>query len=430
MLNDAFDKLRKRLTLIYTAVFGVIILVIVASAYVFIWWEIAAHEKETLIAQAYHETEEWLNSGEKPCSQESIENGSMLAYFVSADEKTVILNQLGNGSVGRAIFSHRDDWPKQFSKARIIRIHGSDSNSAGERYRYLAALVPVVKDDAVIGRLYMFKNIEFYYMAAYKTLFMLLCVALVFFLGAYWLGYYLAGISIHPIMKMYEQQKQFTADASHEMRTPLSVMRLAVIGMQEDMDSKYSSFAQESLKILTDEVNNMSNLTQHLLSLSRNDNGDDAMESEYFNISAMCKECVSKISLVASEKRITINTDIVPDVFLDGDKRSLTRLLVILLDNAIKYSPEQSNITVGLKKSTTQITLWVADEGEGISDSDKKKVFDRFYRVDKARSRKQGGFGLGLSLAQNIAKQHKTVIEIIDNKPKGTIMQIVFSAKK
>ena len=113
----------------------------------------------------------------------------------------------------------------------------------------------------------------------------------------------------------------------------------------------------------------------------------------------------------------------------DGYIDNLRRLLIILLDNAIKYSASGSKITLRLFKQEKRIILEVADEGEGIKDEDKELVFDRFYRVDKARSRSQGGFGLGLSLALGIANEHGAVIRILDNKPKGTIMQVVFNEK-
>lgn len=429
MWNDAFERLRKKLTIIYTAIFSTIIIAILAAAYTFIWWEIISHEKDELVAQAYHEAEEWLNSGELPCSQTSLKDGSMLAYFVTMDNKTVILEQLGSGPQGRAIISHKNDWPKALDSTRILRMHGVDAADSPERYRYLSAVVPVKQDNNVIGKLYMFKNIEFYYNAAYKTLFILLCIALLLVLAAGGVSYWLAGINIRPIRKMYEQQKQFTADASREMRTPLAVMKLAVTALKDDGDSRYSGFANDSLQMLSNEVDSMSRLTQRLMELARSEQDDEPLLLERVDLSSLCEGTAGKLKLLAKEKNIELADFIEPELYLKGDSESLKRLLIILLDNAIKYSAGGSRITLRLFKSEKQIHLEVADEGEGIKDEDKKLVFDRFYRVDKARSRSQGGFGLGLSLAQAIAKQHGAVIKVLDNKPKGTIMQVVFSEK-
>lgn len=428
MLNNAFDSLRKKLTIIYTAVFSVIILVILLSAYGLIWFEIIGNEKAELISQAYHETEEWINSGEKPCSQTSIDKGSMLAYFVAADDKTVILNQLGNGAQGKAILNHQGDWPKQLEGTRILRMHSTEQGQEHVRYRYLSAVVPVVDGGKTIGRLYMFKNIGFYYDAAYESLFMLMCLAVILLLLAGYFSYWVAGINIRPLKQMYEKQKQFTADASHEMRTPLSVMRLAVTALKEDSESKYSSLAADFLKMLGNEVDNMSRLTHRLMELARSEQ-DSALSMENVALSSLCEDVGKQLQLLARDKNIALETLVEPEIFLKGNTYALRRLLIILLDNAIKYSTPSSRINLRLYKSYSHITLEVADEGDGIKDDDKRHVFDRFYRVDKARSRGQGGFGLGLSLAQGIAMQHGAVIKVKDNKPVGTIMQVVFNEK-
>lgn len=432
MWNDAFERLRRKLTIIYTVVFSIIIVVILGAAYTFIWWEIASHEKEELVAQAYHEAEEWLNSGELPCSQTSLNNGSMLAYFVTMDDKVVILNQLGSGPQGRAIMSHKNDWPKKLDGTRILRMHGVDTPDSSERYRYLAAVVPVIRDNDsnAIGKLYMFKDIEFYYAAAYRTLFILTCMALLLVLAACYISYLIAGINIRPIKQMYEQQKQFTADASHEMRTPLAVMRLAVTALKEDMGSKCSSFATESLEILSNEVDSMSKLTHRLMELARSEQELQPLVMQNIALSNLCEAVGAQLELLADKKGITITRLIEPELNMYGNEESIRRLLIILLDNAIKYSPSGTKVILRLFKNGGQLNLQVADEGEGISDENKKHVFDRFYRVDKARSRSQGGFGLGLSLAQAIAKQHGAIIKVKDNEPQGTIMQVVFKTTK
>lgn len=429
MSSNAFDALRKKLTIIYTTIFSTIIIAILAAAYSFIWWEIVSHEKDELVAQAYHEAEEWLNSGELPCSQTSLKEGSMFAYFVTMDDKTVILNQLGSGPQGRAIMSHKGDWPQQLDATRILRMHGVDNTNSAERYRYLAAVVPVIKNknSEAMGKLYMFKNIEFYYAAAYRTLFMLVCMALVLVLAACYVSYLIAGINIRPIKQMYEQQKQFTADASHEMRTPLSVMKLAVTALREDTDSRFSSFAADSLNMLSSEVESMSRLIQRLMELARSEQNKEPLLLERVDVSCLCESVYMQMQLLAKNKNIELASFLEPELYLKGDQESLKRLLIILLDNAIKYSSCNSKITLRLFKGNKLIRIEVADEGEGIKDEDKKRVFDRFYRVDKARSRSQGGFGLGLSLAQEIAKQHKAAIVIKDNKPQGTIIQVNFS---
>ena len=420
MWNKPFEKLRRRMTCVYAAIFGVLILVIVAAAYTFIWWEILAHEKENLIAQIYHEGEEWVETREVPCSDAAIRSGKMLAYFVDADGSTVILNQLGNGEAGQALLRHKGDWPKQLDSSRLLRLHGT----SGERYRYLAAVAPVLDGDKRVGTLYMFKNMEFYYEAAYKTLFWLLCMALVLYMAACYFGYWLAGRNIRPISQMYARQKQFTADASHEMRTPLAVMKLAVQGLREDEDSKLSEFAKESVEMLDSEADRLSRLTENLMTLARSDEDNLPAYTEQVNMTALCHKVAAQLALLAEQKQIVLKQELQADLSVQGDELALSRLLIILLDNALKYSAAKTTVTLRGARVKEQLVIEVRDEGCGISDEDKTRVFDRFYRVDKARSRSQGGLGLGLSLAWAIVHQHGGSIEAFDNKPQGTVMYV------
>lgn len=428
MWSKVFEHLRQRMTCIYAAIFGVLILLIVFAAYTFIWWNVLQHEKDELVAKIYHEAEEWVDSGEEPCSAVSVREGSMLAYFVSPDGKTVVLDQLGQGKIREGLFKHRGDWPKKLDTARMLNNRVYDEK--GNAHRYLAALAPVLRGDKLEGHLYMFKDMEFYYQAAFTTLFKLLCVAVLLFALACYFGYWLAGRNIQPISEMYGRQMQFTADASHEMRTPLAVMALATQGLKEDEESRYSDFAKESIEMLQNETQRMSRLTENLMALARGDEGNAPVPMQMVNITELCARVGQQLKLLAQEKGIALRTHVDDSLELLGDETALNRLLIILLDNAIKYSPAATNIDFIVTKSKNNVLFVVQDEGCGISDEDKEKVFDRFYRVDKARSRSQGGLGLGLSLAHAIVRQHQGEIRILDNKPCGTIMQVLLPLNK
>lgn len=409
------------MTLMYAFIFGMLILLVVGITYCLVWYAVLMHEKEDLVAQIYHEAAEYVATEEAPVSDVAIKNGSMLAFLVKPDDKTVVLDQLQGAAVGDILKNHREDWPENDDSAEMLRVR----NSVGERYRYLAAVAPVKDGDRVIGRLYMFKNMEFYYEAAYETLLVLLCIALVLFIPACLLGYWLSKRNIRPIQLMYEKQKQFTADASHEMRTPLAVLNLAVQGLLEDTESRYSSFASETLQMIKTEVGRLRKLTDTLMELARRDNLGLKVKKERIDFTALCRQVINQCSLVAEEKQQRIKADLPEHLFLKGDADSLNMLLIILLDNAVKYSPIASEILVKAADKRDSIILQVQDQGIGISDADKEKIFDRFYRVDKVRSREQGGLGLGLALALSIVRLHDGKITVLDNKPQGTIMQIM-----
>ena len=212
--------------------------------------------------------------------------------------------------------------------------------------------------------------------------------------------------------------------ASHEMRTPLAVMKLAVHGLQEDEDSRLSDFAKESVNMLQSESERLSRLTENLMTLARSDENILPVYTAQVDITALCKKVASQMSLLAAEKKLQMKQEIQDNLVMQGDEMALSRLLIILLDNAMKYSSEQTQITLRAAKVKTHLVLEVRDEGCGISDDDKQKIFDRFFRVDKARSRSQGGLGLGLSLALAIVRQHGGSIKVLDNKPRGTIMYV------
>lgn len=420
MWNKSFGKLQKKMTIIHALISFALIILVVASSFMLIWWEILAHEKSELIGKIYHEGEEWIASKEPPCNATSINNQSMLAYFVEADGKTVILDQMGHSPVRDALWRKRDVWPRDNEGTMLIRCH--DAN--GRHLRYLVGLVTVKDGDRIVGKLYMFKNMHFYYYAAKRTLFKLLWGALGMLVIAFGISYWLAGKNIEPIKKMYGRLEQFTADASHEMRTPLAVTRLAVDSIRCDEDSKLSVFSCDALDMIDSENKMMTKLTENLMSLARNDSGNLDLDMSKVNISDLCRTVANKLSLVAEEKNIQIRTDISSGLTSFCNTNAIEHLLVILLDNSFKYSEGGTTVTLKAYNQKSHIIIDVVDEGEGISQEDKEKVFDRFYRVDKVRSRAQGGLGLGLSLARAIVNAHNGEIEVLDNIPKGTIMRV------
>lgn len=157
--------------------------------------------------------------------------------------------------------------------------------------------------------------------------------------------------------------------------------------------------------MLQSESERLSRLTENLMTLARSDENILPVYTAQVDITALCKKVASQMSLLAAEKKLQLKQEIQDNLVMQGDEMALSRLLIILLDNAMKYSSEQTQITLRVAKVKTHLVLEVRDEGCGISDDDKQKIFDRFFRVDKARSRSQGGLGLGLSLALAIVRQ-------------------------
>ncbi|MDY6029316.1 MAG: HAMP domain-containing sensor histidine kinase [Acidaminococcaceae bacterium] len=421
MWNDAIENLRRRLTFLNTVIFSGVIIIIALSSIYFLGSSFYEREVNELAKVAYHEAEEFVAESEKPVSDSTIKDGSLMACIVAKDGETILVDQLGQGEQGSYLRDIRNEWPDSDDKGILIFFPGSE----GRQYKYLLVGIPIMDKGNEIGRLYMFKDMEFYYDAFMNTIFILSCLTLLLVLAVSLLAYWLAGRNIEPVRQMYLKQQQFTADASHEMRTPLTVLTLAIDGLRKDDGSSFSIFAREAFAIIGEEVQRLRKLTEDLLYLSRSDEEVNLFEKTFFNFSNVCSTTAEKMQMVAEGKNIALNKDIDENIFIIGNKDSLIRLMVILTDNAIKYSAEKTGILIKAYSKDAKLYIEVIDEGMGISDDDKEKIFDRFYRVDKARSREQNGLGLGLSMAMVIVKKHDGTINVKNNRPCGTIMQVI-----
>ena len=232
---------------------------------------------------------------------------------------------------------------------------------------------------------------------------------------------YLARVSVKPLLESMQKQKSFVENASHELRTPLAVLqnRLETLFRKPEATIMESS---ESIASSLEEVRNMKFLTTNLLNLARRDDGikpefgevdPDFFDTTFTNYEMIASENNRVFRFVNRVHRTIIT-----------DKLLLKQLMTILFDNAVKYTEEEGDIYFEISTTERSLYLTVADNGIGISAADKKKIFDRFYRVDKARTRQKGGFGLGLSLAKQIVDALKGSISVKDNKPNGTIFEV------
>jgi signal transduction histidine kinase len=231
-------------------------------------------------------------------------------------------------------------------------------------------------------------------------------------------GYFLAGRTLLPIKKMMDEQNRFVTDASHEIRTPLTSIKSSI---EVNLRNKKLTLldAKKILQSNLEEVNNLQVLSDNLIQLTQYPNR--ATQSfTAVDIKDISDEAIKKVSKLATHKKIKIQNNI-PSIHIHGNKQLLTELLVIILDNAIKYSYERSIVRLTSVHNDGKITLRIADEGVGIDEKDIPYIFDRFYRVDKARTKNNSsGYGLGLSIAKHIVKVHQGTISVKSNLQKGT----------
>ena len=239
-------------------------------------------------------------------------------------------------------------------------------------------------------------------------------------------AYVLAGKTIKPIEEALEEQKRFTADAGHELKTPLTAMRteLEVTLRGKKLNLKD---AKTILKSNLEEVISLQKLSENLMLLNRYSKNHNGMHFNRLNSKNMIQKAIKKLSPIAEEKQIKIDSTLV-DLDLNADSQSLEELFVILLDNAIKYSPKNSRVLIENKSVRRKIMVTVRDNGHGISKEDQEHLFDRFYRSDDSRNKsaQTDGYGLGLTIAKEIVERHKGEISVKSELGKGSTFRVIF----
>jgi heavy metal sensor kinase len=217
--------------------------------------------------------------------------------------------------------------------------------------------------------------------------------------------------------KSFEQLRRFTADASHELRTPLTAIRsVGEVALQNTGDAAYY---RDIIGSMLEEVNRLTRLVESLLTMSRADAGQIQLQRTTVGVLDLAKESAALLEVLAEEKHQTILVDGDPSLMVRADRLILRQALINLIDNAVKYSPSGGKIRVHVHADDGNAVIEVRDSGPGIPPEHAEKVFERFYRVDKARSRAEGGAGLGLSIVQWSISVHGGKVELDRNAAPG-----------
>lgn len=232
--------------------------------------------------------------------------------------------------------------------------------------------------------------------------------------------------------KEERERRLFVSNVSHELRTPLTSVKSYLEALDDGAISE--PVAPDFVKVSLTETNRMMRMVTDLLSLSRIDNETSQLDVELTNFTAFITFILNRFDKMknqAGEKKYDIVRDYpISPVWVEIDTDKMTQVLDNILNNAIKYSPDGGEIRVGMKTTDAQLIISISDEGLGIPKKDLPRIFDRFYRVDKARSRAQGGTGLGLAIAKEIIKQHKGFIWAKSEYGKGSTFTIVLPYDK
>ena len=232
--------------------------------------------------------------------------------------------------------------------------------------------------------------------------------------------------------KEERERRLFVSNVSHELRTPLTSVKSYLEALDEGALSE--PVAPDFIKVSLDETNRMMRMVTDLLHLSRIDNATSHLDVELINFTAFITFILNRFDQIRGqdeEKKYELVRDYpITSVWIEIDTDKMTQVIDNILNNAIKYSPDGGKITVTMKTTDDQMILSISDQGLGIPKQDLPRIFDRFYRVDRARSRAQGGTGLGLAIAKEIIKQHKGFIWAKSEYGKGSTFTIVLPYDK
>lgn len=240
----------------------------------------------------------------------------------------------------------------------------------------------------------------------------------------FFVGLFLSGLALRPAEKAWKQQRQFIADASHELKTPLTVILAntgIVLAHPEDSVSAQSKW----LEYTQEEARQMKGLVEDLLFLAKSDAARQEIRTSEVDLSELIQGCLLPFEPVAFEAGVQLEARVDPGLTLTGDAGQLRRLVRILLDNAVKYAGEGGTVEVTLARQQDKLRLTVRNTGEPIPPEHLPHLFERFYRADAARDRAQGGYGLGLAIAKAITEHHRGKISVSSSSESGTIFTVI-----
>ena len=238
-------------------------------------------------------------------------------------------------------------------------------------------------------------------------------------------GAYKLHRAINKEKKINAQQKNFLLSVTHELKSPLASIKLYLQTiLKRDLDKEQQqSFISKSLL----DIERLADLVENMLLATRIENKSYSFPKEQFNLSQLVEKIISRLQIHVCSQEALI-TEIEPNVYINGDDFALSSVITNLIENAVKYSSDCVPIYVSLKRQLTgKVNFTVADLGIGISDEEKPKIFDKFYRVGNEDTRKTKGTGLGLFIVKQVLDHHQATIKVKNNSPKGTVFDVCFN---
>lgn len=240
----------------------------------------------------------------------------------------------------------------------------------------------------------------------------------------FFVGLFLSSLALRPVETAWKQQRQFVADASHELKTPLTVI-LANTGIVLAHPSDTVAVQSKWLEYTQEEARQMKGLVEDLLFLAKSDAARQEFQTAQVDLSELVQGCLLPFEPVAFEAGVRLDAQVDPGLMLTGDEAQLRRLVRILLDNGVKYAGAEGAVSLTLTRQQDKLRLTVRNTGTPIPPEHLPHLFERFYRADAARNRAQGGYGLGLAIAKAIVEHHRGRITVSSSAESGTVFTVL-----
>ncbi|MEF7658923.1 HAMP domain-containing sensor histidine kinase [Bacillus thuringiensis] len=406
--GSMFQKTRIRLTILNSLVFIILIGVLGSIIYSYTYNRIYNEVDQSIKMIAQYR--EKLNVKVPPRKRmENIQIGDPRVTRITWKGETVEIE--GDNRKFRAIFEENLE---RFSPKKLQTLQ--DIEVEGRSFRTFSLpkdgeTVQIVRDiTAEEGML--------------NTLFLILVIGCsIGSLCAIGIGFFLAGRALVPIQNSWEKQQQFVSDASHELRTPLAVIQSKTDILFQSPSATIEEKAMD-ISTISKECRRLSKLVANLLLLARSDSNQIEMDKKIFEMDKLLEEIVEPYKEIASYQEKEMILKVEHDISFMGDRERIHQMMVILLDNAMKYTNEGGHIQIDCTQTNSSIRIRVKDDGIGVKGEDIPKLFDRFYQGDKARSTSEGA-GLGLSIANWIVEKHYGKISVESRWGEGTCFEVI-----
>lgn len=414
---EMFGRSRRQLAFAYALIMGIFMALIIFVVHMVMNWSMFSEQAQELSDAVGGVAEAQMFYLQNPYAAVD-ENryyksvNDRLFFYIFSEDKRLVRFERASFRLEQFVLDVIEGWRIDEGEVEVFQ----HTNETGQLSTVMMTSKKIVTDSTV-QTLYVGKDVTALYSGLRKATYAQVVLGFIALIIASAIGYAMAGRALVPLKEAYEKQKQFAADASHELRTPLAVVMASADLLLAD-PSIQNPFLRQVIEDLKSEVKKMTNLVSDLLTVARSDNNALKVKIQRLDLFELLTQVIRIMIPIAEKKNIFLNGEGLRRVFVKGDEERIKQLMIILIDNAIKYTCDGGNVTVGLTEKNERFGIIVEDTGIGIKEEDLPRIFERFYRVDKSRS--EGGNGLGLSIAKELVRMNGGEIEVASREGEGT----------